>query len=579
MTPEPSGERTTVLLAISLLAAALWGAASQIYQSGATEFAKVEPVTVAITCTVLTIGATAGLLAVWALARTVGAERACGHLLLWFVTYAAVSSVSFPVSASGGMAPVAQYKISYLNLFIAVTAAALFTWLIRFRKSRIAAWAGFAVAFGTLAQAALALSSSNDANAGASYRLSGRGDILVFSFDALQRDIFLEALKQESELTGRLNNFLFEDNLLASSPATLASLAGELIGNQDFKSVAQTQDDLKALTEKKGITVKLAAAGYQVGTYGVYNMLSPQQPDLGKRLSKGMLDVDLVYLFQNALCRSFGGALVGSSPMSRLLGGIARAVLVFAPSPQGMVARSLTSFVGPDWDRSLARTWDDLDPYLNRLRRGGEVRAAHFMHFTFTHHPVDFDEGCNFKSTTKQWHEAAQTRSGLIEEAVCAIRCIDRVLERLQQLDAFDGNLVIIKSDHGAPVSWNIGGGMEARRIRGHQYWGYGRYSPILLIKPPGRRSAHMEFDRRPAILDDLALTICRWAKLKGACDDYQGVDLLDTSAPIPSGYWVNVVRSKASTHVFDTHETIFVKRTNSPLHAIEEALAARDGS
>lgn len=151
---------------------------------------------------------------------------------------------------------------------------------------------------------------------------------------------------------------------------------------------------------------------------------------------------------------------------------------------------------------------------------------------------------------------------------------MEAILARLDEIGAFDDNLVVIMSDHGAPVQWNDPATIEGMRIRGNDHWGFGRYRPVLMVKLPGERRESMEHDTRPAILDDLALSICVWARL-GDCSQYEGMNLFDPNGTPPDGYFINIVADATATFSFETHETIRLNRTVDPMRELDRYLSS----
>ncbi len=79
--------------------------------------------------------------------------------------------------------------------------------------------------------------------------------------------------------------------------------------------------------------------------------------------------------------------------------------------------------------------------------------------------------------------------------------------------------------------------------------------------------------DKRPAILDDLANSLCRFVQATD-CDSYSGMNLFDPSGVIPDNYFLNVVKNAESSFRFEAHETIQLNRTENPLQELDRVLS-----
>ena len=114
---------------------------------------------------------------------------------------------------------------------------------------------------------------------------------------------------------------------------------------------------------------------------------------------------------------------------------------------------------GKKWDRRLIKTIMDYQHYVDGVRVKETSDVAHFMHFTHTHFPVDFDRECRFRSDDETWQRTRQNEAGVADEVYCALIQMAQLLARLRQLGVYDRSLVVLKSDHGKPAlmqsNWN----------------------------------------------------------------------------------------------------------------------------
>ena len=150
----------------------------------------------------------------------------------------------------------------------------------------------------------------------------------------------------------------------------------------------------------------------------------------------------------------------------------------------------------------------------------------------------------------------------------------------LRAVGAYDQSLIILKSDHGEPVSYNDPDTIESFRIRDHPLWGYGRYAPLLAIKNSGVSREAPSFDDHPVLLDDLAKTICVSSGIDVDCARYNGVDVL-------GGQWTGIGQAEitmfivasgersGSDYRYDAHVPITFSRGSDILESLHGALSA----
>ena len=236
----------------------------------------------------------------------------------------------------------------------------------------------------------------------------------------------------------------------------------------------------------------------------------------------------------------------------------------------------MRNHVGPDWDKLLVADIHKFDSYTRDLSISDKPLSYRYLHFTFTHYPVDFDEQCAYRSDDRRWFYANQNEPGLKNETRCALSKMGKFLQALRNLEIYDQSLVVFKSDHGHPTKYFADEPYNLE-INKHKLWGYSRYRPLLMIKPV--RAVQDELVRRTdlVLLNDLAKTICLHGagdESKFDCENFGGIDLLESDNE-DSGYFMYVVKTPASSYTFDSH---FAVRIDSRLIEPLEALSAIDG-
>jgi hypothetical protein len=233
----------------------------------------------------------------------------------------------------------------------------------------------------------------------------------------------------------------------------------------------------------------------------------------------------------------------------------------------------------PRWKwELLTPTVLDLREYVRRLHIGTARPVAHFVHFTYTHYPVEFDGECRFRGHGREWFKSMQNRQGAREEARCVLKQAGQFVETLKALGAFDQSLVVLKSDHGKQRKYGEPGTMESEGIKDHWMLGYGRYRPFLAIKDFGPGHGGVRHDTHPVILDDLARTLCRNSGAGADCTAYPGYDLLgsdDLTGMESSEVTLFVVESPEADGRYLTHEGITVTRQTDIVASLCATLAS----
>jgi hypothetical protein len=361
----------------------------------------------------------------------------------------------------------------------------------------------------------------------------------------------------------------------SSSPATSASTATSLAGNENYKVAWSTIRELWDGLQSKLITNSLDQGGWQVSTYGAYRLgfrdLARSYTQLEARPS-----VSAFGLIKFALARSLTRLFAIGGDAGARLDAFYDDALSTVTGESFQPAFNATAIHVPWWKRStLTPTRLDLDEYVESLHVSGP-RAAHFLHFTHTHYPVEFDASCRWAAGEMDWFFAHQDWEGVVDQTQCALREMVGVIQRLEELGVYDNSLVILKSDHGEPIKYNDYDSIESFGMRGHEIFGLGRYAPFLAIKGFGQASQPLAFDSHPVLLDDLAKTLCVNADPANDCATYTGYDLLggDWLGIEDDTITVFVVRDAMSSFVYDAHEALTMTRGRRILASLHHRLS-----
>jgi hypothetical protein len=453
----------------------------------------------------------------------------------------------------------------------------------RLRASLFAAIVAFiglnAILMGPAFLSVLDHPSSALANATASiFSLSRTRNILVLSFDGVPGSAVLDALKHDPRLRERFAGFTLYTGVASSSPATAASTATSLYGNQDYKTRYATERELWDSAPQRLMTNVLDENGWQVSTYGEYSRSFGETSRAFTSLTRRP-PASVVELLNYALARSLTRLFVIGGDPGFYLDALYSDAMSMLTGIKSDAASRFTAAHLPVWKRGkLTPTVLDFEEYLKRVEVTTDEPVAHFLHFTHTHYPLEFDADCRWAAGDREWYMTHQNQAGLAGQAHCALVQMAEFIDRVRELDAFDRSIIILKSDHGQPVIYFSPDSIESFPIRNHPYSGYGSYGPMLAIKPEGPTSAQLVLDAHPVLLDDLAKTLCVHAGLPIECDAYGGYDLLgaDFSGIEDDMVTMFVVRDDQASSSYDMHEAIEVRRGSSILASLHERLSAR---
>jgi len=213
---------------------------------------------------------------------------------------------------------------------------------------------------------------------------------------------------------------------------------------------------------------------------------------------------------------------------------------------------------GPKWDRIHSYTLGNFDVLLDNLKVGDSEYSVRYMHFTFTHFPVDFDADCVFRANDPEWFKNNQNRKGVVNEAICGIKKYIAFLDIIKKLGIYNNSLIVLKSDHGKLVKY-YSKYPNNLKINGNNHWGYNRYLPTLLIKGFNSSSDSLTQKDELVLLNDLANTLCIASQKIEQCTDIPGVNLLSDNLDDGKGYYLYVAKDAKSTFKFETQKSVTV--------------------
>lgn len=485
------------------------------------------------------------------------------------------SGFVFPVSQSTGMEDPALIPINKGNLILALVTAAGLLWIAKGKYAH-ALYTGlilFVVLNFIVSVTVIASSWTRDQDPGDLYAISTHQNIFVLSFDGISGSAASQILAEDQQIASEFDGFTVFSQVASSSPATATSTAASLYGNANYKSRFRTENELWNSAPENLLTNTLESNGFRVSTYGIYSRNFQET----SRKYQPYVFIGVSQLLSFTIARTFTGAMV---PTGSLLAGLDQFLLFksrdFDPDEKSLLSK-ISQSQAKNWKKVLTPSLLELDQYIENLEPGDSSPVAHFLHFTFTHYPVEFDRDCNFMADEPEWFESRQNRFGVKEETYCALGKYSQFIAKLKELGVFDQSLIVLKSDHGKPVIYHERGTLEAESIRGHARWGLGRYAPFLAVKPAGSMNSALSVNDSPVMLDDLAKSICLEHLEISQCEKYPGFNLMERELVIPETAQVTlfIVGSNRSTFKYDTHEPITVNRHPGILQNLRDALSA----
>ena len=256
--------------------------------------------------------------------------------------------------------------------------------------------------------------------------------------------------------------------------------------------------------------------------------------------------------------------------------------------PWGYVAQFLKVFVDTSLaDENLAKLdfhkgkkWDiknilkihEYNSWIEGLSVGDKEFSVRFLHFTFTHFPVDLDEGCNYRSYDALWYQRSQSEDGLRAQSTCALSLFSDFINKLNYLNVYDNSMIVLKSDHGEPP-FLYSEEPDNLQINGHNRFGYNRYRPLLMIKGFNTRHQNITYKKDLVLLNDLAKTLCINSGLDMRCDLFPGLNLMADELKSDDPYFIYAVEDEKSSVEFETYISVKIPSRNMDfLEALEES-------
>ena len=130
--------------------------------------------------------------------------------------------------------------------------------------------------------------------------------------------------------------------------------------------------------------------------------------------------------------------------------------------------------------------------------------SLRYLHFSFTHFPIDFDSECNYWSNDLAWYKANQNEIGIENENICAIKKFIGFINKLKKLKISNNSIIVFKSDHGKYAGYyaNTPNNLV---FNNHPPVAYNRYKPTLMIKSFSSIKPTIKYKPELVLLPDIA--------------------------------------------------------------------------
>lgn len=383
--------------------------------------------------------------------------------------------------------------------------------------------------------------------------LSRKKNVLVVSFDGLQRSAVSDVFNTDAQMKEQFSDFTFFTNVVSSAPATFMSLGSELFGNINFHNFGQTKNELKSNLPFSDLLInKIPNDSVNISLYGAYTVFSTKTENNYIISDPAASKVEFFTLFHCEFDRLFSGK-IGFRIIRRIINHILNPIFV-----------NLNLLSSSNWNDDIEiREYARWVENLNITEQ--DTLSLKYLHFLHTHFPVRIDRNGVVRSDDKSWMESNQNEKGSYNQTYFALTQFVDLINKLKEIDAYDNSLIVFKSDHGQPTSYYDNYPLNLK-INNHKLWGYSRYEPILMIKNLSSRSNMINEVSDLVTLADLSSTINAEVFNNGVINDFsKGINLLGTidisKSPL---IYMNFVEDSTSNFKFDTHKTHILNRTKS---------------
>jgi hypothetical protein len=487
-------------------------------------------------------------------------ERTFLNAFLWFLlSWILLSGLILPLVKTGGMKDIQELKLNFQNLIFVFIGSTIFTFLIQTKVKKIVltfliifTFSSFISSFPSLLNLPIR---SDSSKIDKFYRLSKNKNLIVLSFDGIPNYILKKVFSKNPELQLYFKDFIYFDNIVSQSPSTLGSIRSELFGNQNYHLYGDKNEEVNSKIHLNDAIMNSFDDSF---SYSEYNTFQPNPKKMiipGELINSKNIENHILF-FKFIFARIF-------SPNSFLLFSKLDLFNLIYFFHNDKVIEMEKSHIGIKWKTQYLKQKIEYDKILENSSIENSPLSIRYLHFTFTHFPVDFDENCNFRGNNGDWYLSNQNEEGLINESICSVKLFIKFIDKLKTLGIYDKTFLIIKSDHGEPVYY-FSNFPENLKINNNNL-GYNRYRPILLIKQIESTQSSLQLNSKLTSLSNLSKTICETSFLDTLdCSKFKGFNLFKNDKNIQENFYLEVAKNEKSDFMFDDHETLKFQVTSN---------------
>ncbi len=508
-----------------------------------------------------------------------GCQIMCRSILLGISCWLILAGFIFPLAKSKTMTDAIDIPINTTSLIFVLLLTLLCVFFVSRNKGKfVFIFLSIVVVVAILPQIPLLVETFYGSNKEGFDVLSRKRNVIVISLDGIPGNVALDLVMDDQLLEKKFKDFSIYQNAVSTSPGTVGSIMGELYGNYDFLSVANTEKGLLQALDKDHLLVNQDE--YDVYTYGAYNYFNTDPTTripfggLEKMNTKSSNISNVVDLYDYVSVRI--GTRFLASLFNQMDGKINDGLLALMGLDElennaGKLSEQLKNHQGPDYEKVNILTINDYNAFKENMSVGTDQLCIRYMHFAFTHYPVDFNANGEYHSNDKAWFSEHQNEIAVRAESEWCMYKINEMIDSLKRIGAYDNSLIVFKSDHGKYIRYS-NSPPNCLSINGHSAIGVNRYMPMLMIKDWNQENQAPLYIDDFVLLDDLAKTL--WLKVNGenGSEQFSGINLMEGEGRGNGPFSIYVPSDNRSNHRIDTHSRVYLRRNINIYNALKES-------
>jgi len=360
--------------------------------------------------------------------------------------------------------------------------------------------------------------------------LSPNHNIIVVLFDMLEGSFAAEYFKRNPGAEEKFDGFVLYRNAASFAPFTALSYAGFMSGGYPANDQIHAGSVRDTIYYKENIIDDMAAMGYSPRYFSIITYENDNKKVVRIPDDVGLQRKESFFFFALAVRGRY---------------------LPYSYLPFGIKYMPWTQLEFGWMSKTDAR--DSLNWFVENVDVDPrQPKGFVWFHSLITHQPIRFDANGRFSMNL--------TADDAPGEIAYAFSLLQKLLVRLQTLNAYDNSLVIVVADHGYNILQQMKGmpsGAEYSLSAFGSGVSEGQYNPLLLVKKPGAHG-NLRYTDTAVTLLDLRKSLREFAS-PGSGHDLEGFNFLGDERGSPNRT-VQVIRFVGST--FDARKD-FTDLTN----------------